>query len=98
MFLQISGGKKKNVNGFAQKMSKYCLQYPSRELFPYVYKEFILEIKSLCPFGWMKVPSGTLLVVKRTFLEKNTDTVMNNLHVVHYVPAFTFEAQSFPKA
>ena len=46
---------KKNVNVFAQKMSKYCLQYPSRELFPYVYREFILEIKSHCPFGWMKV-------------------------------------------
>lgn len=46
---------KRNVNVFAQKMSTYCLQYPSGEVFPYVDREFILEIKSLCPFGWMKV-------------------------------------------
>lgn len=90
MFLQISGGKKnkKNVNVFAQKMSKYCLHYPSRELFPYVYREFILEIKSLCPFGWMKVTlsnivGGYVYIFREEY--RHCD-----LHVACYVLAFTF--------
>ena len=39
--------------------------------------------------GW-KSPSVTLLAVKCTVSEKNTDSVMNNTYVVCYSPTFTF--------
>lgn len=47
--------------------------------------------------GWKSL-SVTLLVVKCTVLGTDTDTATSNLHVVCYVPAFTFWVQSYSKA
>lgn len=46
--------------------------------------------------GW-KSPSVTLLAVKCTVSEKNTDSVMNNMYVVCYSPTFTFKLKAFKR-